>query len=300
MSDSTGPTPASGFVDLHSHTDASDGSLTPRQLIELAKRSDLDALAITDHDTFAGYEAAVPVAREVSLDLVRGIELNATLQWGDDEAPRRAVHVLAYFPIADPAAQLVEWLATQLEERRNRNRRLAAALQQKGIDITVEEVEARGKTLAGRVHFARILMEKGYVQSSEQAFRRYLGETAPTYVHRRSQTIVELLATIRDSGGIPVIAHPVRLSMAREQERKLFAEWKRAGLLGLEVYHSEHSPVLQAHYRQLAEELELLPTGGSDFHGAAKPDVSLGTGLNGNLRVPREFLDRMRERAARS
>lgn len=299
MFDDSGAATAGGFIDLHSHTDASDGSLTPEQLVELAKRSDLDALAITDHDTFAGYEAAAPIARAAGLDLVRGIELNATLQLGED-TPRRSVHVLAYFPVADPAGQLIEWLATQREERRTRNRRLAAALQQQGIDITVEEVEARGKTLAGRVHFARILMEKGYAESSEHAFRRYLGETAPTYVHRRSQTMEELLPTIRDSGGIPVIAHPVRLSMPREQERDLFAEWKRAGLLGLEVYHSEHPPVLQAHYRQLAEELGLFPTGGSDFHGAAKPTVELGTGFNGNLRVPREFLDRMREFALRS
>lgn len=289
----------SGFIDLHSHTDASDGSLTPPQLIELAQRSDLDALAITDHDTFAGYEAALPVARAAGLDLVRGIELNATVQFGD-AVPRRSVHVLAYFPVSDPAAQLIEWLGTQLEDRRNRNRRLAAKLQEQGIDITAEEVEARGKTLAGRVHFARILMEKGYVDSSEHAFRRYLGETAPTYVHRRSQTIEELLTTIRDSGGIPVIAHPVRLALARQQERELFAQWKRAGLLGLEVYHSEHPPVLQAHYRQLAHDLGLFPTGGSDFHGLPKPDIALGTGLNGNLRVPREFLDRMRDFAARA
>jgi 3',5'-nucleoside bisphosphate phosphatase len=287
-----------GFIDLHSHTDASDGSLTPQELVELAKRSDLDALAITDHDTFAGYEAARPFARAAGLDLVRGIELNATV-YAREGARQRSVHVLAYFPSTEPAQGLMEWLDNQREERRSRNRRLAQVLQQRGIDIRVEEVEARGKTLAGRVHFARLLVEKGYAASSEDAFRRYLGETAPTYVHRRSQSMEELLATLREAGGIPVIAHPVRLSVPREQERELLIEWKRAGLLGLEVYHSEHSPVLQAHYRQLAEDLQLLPTGGSDFHGAAKPDIDLGTGLNGNVRVPREFLDRMREWAAR-
>jgi 3',5'-nucleoside bisphosphate phosphatase len=297
MSGDSAPAAAGGFIDLHSHTDASDGSLTPQELVELGKRSDLDALAITDHDTFAGYEAALPFARAAGLDLVRGIELNATLHLR--EGVRRAVHVLAYFPVAEPARPFLDWLDSQRDERRSRNRRLAEVLQQRGIDISVDEVEARGKTLAGRVHFARILVEKGYAASSEDAFRRYLGETAPTYVHRHSQTVEEMLRTIRDAGGIPVIAHPVRLSMRPEQERDWLAEWKRVGLLGLEVYHSEHRPLLQAHYRQLAEELQLLPTGGSDFHGAAKPDVRLGTGVNGNLRVPREFLDRMRGFAAR-
>lgn len=285
------------FVDLHSHTDASDGSLTPEELVLLAKRSDLEALAITDHDTFAGYEGAVPFARAAGLDLVRGIELNSTLN-RQNGAPSRSVHVLAYFPNAAPASELIEWLESQRRDRQVRNRRLAETLQQRGIDITVEEVDARGKTLAGRVHFARILVEKGYAANSEDAFRRYLGEDAPTYVHRQSQSLEETLSAIRRAGGIPVIAHPVRLSLPREQERELLIQCKRAGLLGLEIYHSEHSPALQAHYRQLAEELDLLPTGGSDFHGAAKPDIDLGTGLNGNIRVPHEFLDRMREFAA--
>lgn len=279
------------FIDLHSHTNESDGSLSPKQIVQLAKRNDLDALAITDHDTFAGYEKAVPFAREAGLDLVRAIELNAKLKREDRN---QSVHMLAYFPGAEPSREIFQWLETQRAERRRRNLRLAEALQRNGIMITLEEVEQRGRSLAGRVHFARILVEKGYATDTSDAFRRFLGENAPTYVHRESKTIEEVIEIVRSGNGIPVVAHPIRLAMNRTAEREFLAHLKRIGLVGLEIYHSEHPPELQAHYRQLADELRLLPTGGSDFHGTIKPDVDLGTGIRGNVRVPRDFLDRMR------
>jgi 3',5'-nucleoside bisphosphate phosphatase len=285
------------FIDLHSHTNESDGSLAPEELVRLAERNDLDALAITDHDTFSGYEKAAPFARAAGLDLLRGIELNSRLKFGSEA--ERSVHLLAYFPHRDPSEQFVAFLEEQRTERRKRNVRLANRLQERGVGVTVEEVEARGRSLAGRVHFARILVDKGYAVDSSEAFRRYLGEDAPTYVHRESHTIQEAIRIVRGGGGIPVLAHPVRISLARDGERRLFVYLKDAGLMGLEIYHSEHPPALQAHYRQLAEELDLLPTGGSDFHGGPKPDIDLGTGLKGNVRVPREFLDRMRETALR-
>ena len=155
-------------------------------------------------------------------------------------------------------------------------------------------VEARGRSMAGRPHFARILVEKGHAANSDDAFQRYIGETAPSYVERESQTTEEAIEIVRAGGGIPVVAHPVRLSLPHHIERQVLHHLKDAGLLGLEVYHSEHSPNLQAHYLRLADELKLLPTGGSDFHGAVKPGVKLGTGLRNNIRVPREFLERMR------
>ena len=293
MSERSGSAALARFVDLHSHTNESDGSLKPEELVLLAKRSDLDALAITDHDTFSGYEKAEPFAREAGLDLVRGIELNSRLSLGNGS--ERSVHLLGYFPRGEPSQEMVHFLEEQRAERRNRNRRLADALQRRGVNVALEEVESRGRSLAGRVHFARILVDKGYAADSSDAFRRYLGEDAPTYVHRESQTIEQIIQIIRRGGGVPVLAHPVRLSLQRDVERQVLTRLKDAGLIGIEIYHSEHPPLLQAHYRQLAEELGLLPTGGSDFHGAPKPDIDLGTGLHGNVRVPREFLDRMRE-----
>ncbi len=284
----------SRFIDLHSHTRASDGSLTPAELVALAKRSDLAALGITDHDTFDGYEEALPPARAAGLDLLRGIELNSRLFLDSGKTPIY-VHLLGYFPNREPSPSLMAWLSGERDDRRSRNRRLVEALQNRDIDITLEEVEARGRSLAGRTHFAQILVEKGYAPNSEEAFRRYLGETAPSYVGRQSLSTDEVISIIREGGGIPAIAHPIRLHLPRDIERATLIRLKKFGLLALEVYHSDHPSELQAYYRQLAEELDLLPTGGSDFHGAAKPNIALGTGLHGNLRVPAEFLQRLRD-----
>jgi 3',5'-nucleoside bisphosphate phosphatase len=282
------------LIDLHAHTTASDGTLSPAELVRLAKLRGLAALAVTDHDTFDGYDQAVPFAREAELDLVRGIELNSRLNFSNHRDYRSA-HLLGYWPSEQPSTEFVNWLKREREERRSRNRRLVHALQSRGVDITLEEVEKRGGNLTGRVHFARILVEKAYARDHEDAFRKYLGETAPSYIERQSETTENATRRIRAAGGIPALAHPIRLSLSRDKERELLTKLKDAGLLALEIYHSEHPPELQAHYRQLADELELLPTGGSDFHGAPKPNIDLGTGMNGNLRVPREFLDRMKQ-----
>ncbi len=284
---------ASGLIDLHAHTNESDGTLTPAELVSLAQHVGLNALAITDHDTFKGYERARPAAKAAGLDLVCGIELNTRM--GRDSALRSsAVHLLAYFLSGEPTAVFTTWLEDEGLERRSRNERLAERLKNQNIEITLEEVEARGRSLTGRPHFARILVEKGYARSSEEAFRKYLGETAPSFVPRESKTAEEVINIVRSAGGVPVIAHPVRLGLPRAEERELLIRYQRAGLLGLEVYHSEHSPELQAYYRQLAEELHLLPSGGSDFHGSIKPDIQLGTGRDGNIRVPARFLDDLR------
>ncbi len=284
---------SSAFIDLHSHTNASDGTLTPAELIAMAERVHLSALSITDHDTFDGYEQALPFARAAGLDLVRGIELNSRLSLDGSSHPRY-VHVLVYFPLHEPTPGFKTWLAEQQADRRSRNTKLAKALQDAGVDITLAEVEARGRSLAGRPHFARILMEKGYATNFEDAFHKYLGEDAPSYVERDSNTTEEVIAIARRGGGIPVVAHPIRIGLQRLQEPVVLSRFKEAGLGGLEVIHSDHPPALQLHYAALAEEFGLLPTGGSDFHGAVKPDIELGTGRDHNVHVPLAYLDALR------
>lgn len=291
------PEALSGFVDLHSHTNESDGTFAPSELVELALRTGLDALAVTDHDTITGYEKAVPFAIQAGLDILCGIELNTKMD-ASPSSEGRTAHLLAYFPEGPPSGEFMEWLTVQQTARRNRNRRLVESLQKRGVEITLAEVEARGRSLAGRPHFARILVEKGYAGNSQDAFDRFIGEQAPSFVERESISTERAIQIVRHSRGIPVLAHPVRLGLPRDAERNAILRFKDAGLLGLEIYHSEHPPALQAHYRQLAEELALLPTGGSDFHGSVKADIQLGTGLDGNVRVPREFLDRLRAFAA--
>ena len=285
--------PLSGLIDLHTHTNESDGTLSPEALVKLAVSERLNALAITDHDTFAGYEKASIPAREAGLDLVRGIELNTRLEVAGSRV--RYAHVLGYFPGGDPTEAFQAWLADQQADRRDRNRRLSLALAAKGIHVSLAEVEARGRSLTGRPHFARVLVEKGYAKDADDAFRRYIGENAPTFVERQSMTSEEVIRIILDGGGVPAMAHPVRLFLPRgEFERKVLMRLKESGLLGLEVYHSEQPAALQSYYMQLARELDLLPVGGSDFHGTVKPDISLGSGRDGNVRVPVEFLQRLR------
>ncbi len=281
------------FIDLHSHTNESDGSFSPSELVALAVQTDLSALAITDHDTLSGYLEARQPAHAAGLDLVCGIELNTRMR-PDGPLNRRAVHLLAYFLTDGPPAEFANWVEGEQNERRERNARLAAMLRSHGLSVTLEEVEARGKSLTGRPHFARVLVEKGYAKSSEEAFAKFLGEQAPTFVERQSRTAEEVIGIVRSAGGVPVVAHPVRLALPRDQERALLLQYKEAGLIGLEIYHSEHPPELQAYYRQLADELDLYPTGGSDFHGAIKRDIELGTGMRGNVRVPLRFLEDLR------
>jgi 3',5'-nucleoside bisphosphate phosphatase len=285
--------PPSGYIDLHSHTTESDGSYTPQELVDLAVRTGLQALAITDHDTFSGYELALPFARKLEFDLVRGIEINSRLYLTNGD--HRSAHLLGLFPSREPSGEFTRWLQEQRDERSERNRKLAETLQQRGVSITLEEVEARGGNLTSRTHFAQVLLDKGYVESFEEAFRKYIGEDAPSYVERQSLTSEEAIRRIRSGGGIPVVAHPVRLSLPRDIERQALIKLKDAGLVALEIYHSDQGPELQAYYHQLAQELDLLPTGGSDFHGRIKPNIDLGTGLRGNVRVPSEFLQRLRE-----
>jgi predicted metal-dependent phosphoesterase TrpH len=287
------------LIDLHSHTDESDGSLKPRELIQLATEVGLEALAITDHDTFSGYHAALPFAKAEGLDLVRAIELNSRVEVNGASTSHSA-HILAYFPLSEPSQEFLLWLNEARRERNERNQKLIASLQAAGVDITLAEVEARGRTLTSRPHFARVLVDKGYASSLEDAFNRYLGEDAASYVHRDSLTTVDTVSLVRKAGGIASVAHPIRLGLPRVPERKFLADAKAAGLLGLEVYHSEHSPELQQYYLQLARELDLLPTGGSDFHGpSVKPDIDLGTGRRGNVHVPLSFLTGLREAAAK-
>jgi predicted metal-dependent phosphoesterase TrpH len=287
------PADLRGFVDLHSHTDASDGSLSPPALIELAVSLRLDALAVTDHDTFAGYAVAAPVARDAGLDLVCGIELNTRLC--PPEGHSRSMHLLAYFLAAPPTESFMTWLGKLQQDRRDRNEKLVKALRAAGVEITLEEVERIGRSITGRPHFARVLIKKGYATDYRDAFRRFLGEDAPTYVEHESPDTEAVIAEVLAGGGMPVVPHPVRLMFPDQfTERQAIEKLQRAGLAGLEVYHSDHSAERQAYYLEMARSLDLVPTGGSDFHGAPKPDVALGTGRN-NVRVPAGVLAAMRD-----
>jgi predicted metal-dependent phosphoesterase TrpH len=281
------------MIDLHSHTDRSDGTSTPAELIAEATRTGLAALAITDHDTFAGYDAAVSHAADAGLELICGIELSTRYQGA-------SVHLLGYFPLTPPSKELRAWLDSILEARRDRNIRLIAKLRSLGVDITLAEVEGVGRTLTARPHFARVLVDKGYAKDVQHAFDLYLDESARGFVHRQEVPVEEAIERILTSGGVPSLAHPVRVAKNNWEKLAAYVEdLAGLGLRAIEVYHSDHSPENVSYYQSLAERFHLGMTGGSDFHGANKPQIMLGTGKRNNLRVPDEFLANLKALAAR-
>jgi predicted metal-dependent phosphoesterase TrpH len=271
-------------IDLHSHTYASDGTCSPAELIQEALRAGIETLGITDHDTFAGYDEAVPLARQAGIELVCGIELSTKL-YGS-----RSVHVLGYFLDGDPSPDFREWILDMQVARRDRNVRLTARLRELGFDITLEEVQAKGRGMTARPHFAQVMLEKGYVASLHQAFDDYLDESAVGYVYRREPAFAEGVRRIREAGGLASLAHPVRVP---GDLAALLPELCAAGLDAMEVYHSDHSVEQTDLYLSLAERHGLKITGGSDFHGAAKPGIRLGTG-RGNLSIPYTLLEALR------
>jgi predicted metal-dependent phosphoesterase TrpH len=278
-------------IDLHSHTNESDGTFTPLELVELAHSRGLEALAITDHDTFAGYDQALPEAQSRGLDLVCGIELTTRVPG----TKARTVHLLGYFLGQPPPAEFRAWLDELIAGRRDRNQRLVASLRGKGVEIELGEVERLGRTLTGRPHFARVLIDKGYAANYEDAFRRYLGESAPTFVERHAPYVAVGIERVRDAGGLPVLAHPIRLGIRDPKAEEIFiGELRDAGLRGLEVFHSDHRPADMQRYAGVARKYGLLVTGGSDFHGDVKPQISLGTGNHGNLNIPITVLNELR------
>ena len=279
------------MIDLHSHTNESDGTFTPAELVDLAMERGLEALAISDHDTFAGFDQALPLAQSRGLDLVCGIELSTRVPG----SRARTVHLLGYFLHQPPATDFREWLDELIAGRRDRNRRLIESLHEQGIDIELSEVERLGRTLTGRPHFARVLINKGYVSNFDEAFRRYLGETAPTYVERFAPYVAAAIQRVIDAGGLPVLAHPIRLGFRDPAaEEKFIGDLRGAGLGGIEVFHSDHRPADMERYAGIARKYNLAVSGGSDFHGDVKPQIALGTGNNGNLNIPKSVLDGLR------
>ena len=284
------------MIDLHSHTNESDGSCSPTELVAEALRAGVTTLGITDHDTFKGYDQARAAAAAAGLKLVCGIELSTKLHG-------HSAHLLGYF-LGDGNEhgngqgngqrnldEFRNWVKGQQEARRDRNVRLVARLREFGFDITLAEAEARGRGVTGRPHFAQILVEKGYVSNLRQAFDEYLDESAKGYVFRREPQFAEAVERIRAAGGIASLAHPVRV---KGDVPALMPELCAAGLNAIEAYHSDHTAEDTELYLDLACRYGLHVTGGSDFHGAIKPSVRLGTGCDGNLRIPEDLVERLR------
>jgi predicted metal-dependent phosphoesterase TrpH len=283
------------LIDLHVHTDRSDGSTPPGELVQQARALGIRALGIADHDTLAGYDAARPFAAECGLELVCAVELSTRPEQRSCGKRERSVHVLGYFIDSPPSADFRHWLESQQASRRQRNLDLVAKLRHLGLDICLEDAQVYSRNQVGRPHFAKVLCDKGYVSCLQEAFDVYLADDASASVEREEPSIEEGIQRIRDGGGFASLAHPVRLPQRGNELEALVEKLTGAGLRGIEVYHSEHRPEDCAAYLALARQFSLTPTGGSDFHGDNKPAVRLGSGIDGNVHLPYAFLDQIRE-----
>ena len=275
--------------DLHMHTVHSDGTLTSAELVRLAKKTGLACIALTDHDTLSGIEEAQDEGKLAGVEVISGVEISVICEPG-------TMHILGFF-VDRNSKQLQEGLAGIQAARRMRNPQIIQKLQALGIDITLEEVKrASGGGQVGRPHFARVLVEKGCVRNSEEAFHKYLTKGAPAYVDKRKMTSREAMEMIENAGGIAALAHPKQLKLDDTPERfeEAVEQLKSEGMKGIEVYSSCQSKEEAACYRKTAERLGLLMTGGSDFHGANKPEVTLGW-MGEGAEIPYETVDRMKK-----
>jgi predicted metal-dependent phosphoesterase TrpH len=254
-------------IDLHTHSSASDGTDSPTELLAAARAADLDVVALTDHDTTAGWAEAA-AARPDGLTVVPGMELSC--RWFPAQAPPISVHLLAY--LFDPGhAALAAERARLREERLGRGERIVTALAEAGHPVVWDEiVERAGGGVVGRPHVARALVQAGVVESVDHAFATLLHHRSPFYVAKADTDVLHGIALVRAAGGVPVFAHGLATRRGRVVGDEAIAVMAGAGLLGLEVDHPDHDPDERAHLRGLAGELGLLVTGSSDYHGSNK------------------------------
>ncbi|MBM4142901.1 MAG: PHP domain-containing protein [Lentisphaerae bacterium] len=285
------------MIDLHMHSTFSDGSLRPSELVARAREIGLTAIALTDHDCTDGIPPLMEACRAANaahpdapgLVCVPGVEISV-------DVPRGTMHMLGYF--IDPAgARLRATLARIQGGRADRNREILAKINALGMNLAWEDVKRHAtEDVVGRPHFARALVERGYVSSTAAAFERYLAKGKPAYADRFRLSPEAGIAAIREAGGAPVLAHPFTLEADGTGLRAELERLKAIGLEGLEVFYSEHTPAQTQEYGRLARELDLAMTGGSDFHGALNPAIKMGVGF-GSLQVDDGLLEGLRRRA---
>jgi predicted metal-dependent phosphoesterase TrpH len=269
-----------GRIDLHLHTNASDGTFSPSDVVERALALGLSAISITDHDSIDGVGEAISASGGRIL-VVPGVEISADLDG-------REVHILGYF-IDWQEERLRKDLLASAKSRLSRAEEMVERLRGLGIDLGMDDVTAiSGGGTVTRLHIALAMKEKGYVRTTEEAFERYIGEGKPAYVERIRLSPKEAISMIRRAGGIPVLAHPGLL-----KRDEVIPVLIKEGLEGIEAYHSKHSLPTIEHYIALARRLGLLVTGGSDCHGEVE-----GGPLIGSLDIPESILDPLEKRAA--
>jgi len=272
------------MIDLHLHSTNSDGSETPEELVMGGRRAGLTAMALTDHDNMGGIPEFLAACRTQGMTGIAGVEISAAVEEGHG-----TLHILGYG--ADPGHPLMkENLDRVLDGRAWRNEQILARLNELGLELDWSEVQAcAGEDVVGRPHIAQALIGRDYVSSVAEAFDRYLAKGCPAYVDRYRLYPEEGIRMIREAGGVAVIAHPFTWETDETKLEAGLRELKAQGLAGVEAVYSEYKAEQTITLLRLAKRLGMLTTGGSDYHGLAKPDIALGRGF-GTLCVPDEYL----------
>ncbi len=281
------------MIDLHTHTRFSDGSLTPTEVVELAVRVGLSAVAITDHDGIGGLEEALAAGERLGIEVVPGVELNL-------EHDQVTMDLLGYFFDCCPGDEMQAELATLRGYRDERNALILTRLAELGMPIEPDELAAIAEHgAAGRPHIGEALRRAGYVESVTEALRLYLGRGRPAWVDRRRLSLRKAVTLLREADGLPVIAHPGIIRSDRAGLAALVREAAALGVVGLECHYPLHDDATVADCLGLCERHGLVPTGGSDFHGAMKPDNRLGR-ADGGRPIADELLEGLRALAPRA
>lgn len=277
------------YVDLHVHSTASDGTFTPRELVKAAAKAGLSAFALTDHDTVRGVDEAMGATANLNLEVIPGIEISTRYK-------EKEIHIVGLFVNHhDPA--LLAGLGNEIDIRNKRNEMLIDKFNEYGFPVTMEEMTSMfPDSVITRAHFASYMVKKGYVKSTLDAFNRYLGEGMPLYVPRDKKSPEEAIKLITSAGGVSVLAHPLLYHLTMGELKELCIMLKDLGLTGIESMYSTYKGFDELSVKALAKEVGLLESGGSDFHGANKPHIRIGSGM-GTLRISASYMEQLRMRA---
>lgn len=275
------------YIDLHTHSLKSDGSMTPAEVVREAKRAGLAAIALSDHDTIDGISEAMAEGEKIGVEVIPAIEFSVQ--------SKTETHILGYFiDIKNP--DLLRTLKEVVDLRIERNYVTCQRLNELGFDITIKEVRALApNNFVGRAHFARVLMDKGYTKSVKEGFDKYMSAGQYAYCEKQRLTARDAVELIAKCGGISFLAHPHLTKLSDEELKDFLLELKGYGLSGLEGYYTDYTPEMQEKYQNLAKELGLMISGGTDFHAQMKPHISIGTGL-GNMRIPYSVLEDIKKK----
>ncbi len=274
------------LIDLHTHSNKSDGSMFPREVVRHAAECGLAAIALSDHDTVDGVKEAMDEGEKVGVEVVPAIEFSVQSE--------TETHILGYYLDVDHPA-----LAKAMEEvvaiRRVRNEKTCAALNKLGFDVTIDEALAIAPSgMIGRAHFARILMDKGYTSSVKEGFEKYMSVGKPAYCEVQCMTAKGAIELIHECGGLSYVAHLHLIKLDDDRLEERLKEFIGYGLNGVEGYYTDYTPDMQSRYQAMAKRLGLGISGGTDFHAKMKPHISIGRGL-GNMAIPYSVLDGIKE-----